>query len=309
MKRRKGKQARKSLNATPSAAGNQIRGIALGYDKSGQHEHAAGMRQAADIADKLGTGGVQDQLDYALKQIDEAIRVLSTVRSKVRAAGAIPSDVIVKADVEGTPVRGKRKLSSTRADRLPSSMLNAPIGYPEPTPTNGASKPILSACERAILTALKARGRPTSKVQLGILARYRHTSGSFNKALADLRPEYIDLVSPSIYTITKTGEDIIGHVAPLPSGAEAVAFWAEELGACAGAILKVVYKAHPNEVDAESLAQAAGELVNGVPYSARSGSFNKALADLRKLELMVGLRASDELMAATVTRAGLRKES
>ena len=294
--------SRKHLKVTPSAAGDQIRAAALAYERDGQHEHAAGMRQGADLADKIGTGGLQDKLDFALKQIDEAIRVLATVHT-MRQDDTAPT---IKFDVEGTRPRRHTPLLDPPPPReipLVSPGANKPgprALTPDHDPSGPQPMPSMTPCERAILSVLKAKGQPTTRAQLLILSGYRD-SGGFVKAIAILRGAgYIISPSSGLFIITPLGSDIIGHVEPLPTGPDSVRYWTTELGPCPGAILQVLAKHYPHGIDRESLARAAGEIANGQPYSAQSGGFVKAIGILRKLKLVEKrhLCATEALMTA-----------
>lgn len=90
---------------------------------------------------------------------------------------------------------------------------------------------------------------------------------------------------------TAVGSKAIGTVAPLPKGKALLGYWCEKVGVCAGTLLETLAAEYPKSVDRDDLAE-----VNG--YSPNSGSFGSALAELRALGLVVGTRASDELMEA-----------
>jgi hypothetical protein len=307
-RRKRQSAARKSLSATPSVVGDKIRTAAAVYEKAGQRDRAEGMRQAADIVDKHARGGSEDLVDFALMQIDEAVGILTGIRRQVRA----------DLDKPAAPPGILRRAAAARLDvPVPSSLLDTPKPRPKaatsenfglgnhhvPAPVREAaipidtSRPTLTRCEAAILRTLKARGTATSKPQVAVMTGYRVNSGSFNKAFTDLKAAgYIDVEQAGLYVITEAGSAAIGEVDPLPTGREALGFWTRKLGACAGAILQVMYDDYPRSVDKEDLADRAGALVSGKPYSSNSGSFNKALTQLRKIELVEGLRASRTLM-------------
>jgi len=297
-------RARKALNATPSVVGDKIRGAAMVYEKSGQHERAEGMRQAAGMVDKHARGGSEDLVDFALMRIDEAVSILTGIRRQVRAD--LGDALVAAANVPAPKKPGKFTQTATwaRAMRQESA---EPRPLPKPSVpsmlTPLASGPALMPCERAILTVLKARGKPTTRRQILILSRYRD-SGSFAKALTTLKGAgYITAPNTNVFTVTPEGSAAVGHVMALPTGPESVAYWANELGPCAGGILKALARTYPHSLSIEALIDNI-DAHDGVRYSnPPSGSFHKALTLLRKLELMEGttrgegsLHASDTLM-------------
>lgn len=287
--------ARKSLNAVPSAMGDKIRAAATVYEKAGQMERAEGMRQAAGMVDKHATGGPEDLLDYALIKVDEAIVDLQAIRHHQ-----------VMADVNGAHTAVAARTSTKRGSRQISALFNSlprtPLATRDPPPAPRAltppeSKPGLTPCEAAVLRTLKARSCGTDKKQVAVMTGYRVKSGSFNKAFTDLKAAgYIDTEPGGRYIITEVGSAFIGDVPKLPTGRQAIDFWRDKLGPCHGAVLLVMFEAYPSPVDKNDLANRAGQIVNGEAYSSGSGSFNKALTDLRKVELVEGYRLSRTLM-------------
>ncbi len=143
---------------------------------------------------------------------------------------------------------------------------------PKTTSLNGT----LGRCELAILAVLaRRRGRPTTSVQVGILAGYSPTSGGFNAALATLRAE--GLIDGLI--ITADGVKRAGAVDPLPTGMDLVRYWQSKLDKAEAAMLGALVAHHPKAMRKEQLGERTG-------YSPTSGGFNAALAKLRALELI-----------------------
>lgn len=62
----------------------------------------------------------------------------------------------------------------------------------------------------------------------------------------------------------------------------------EQLGKAEAALLSVFVKHYPRDVEKETASAESG-------YSVTSSSFSNALGRLRTLELVTGLRASEEL--------------
>lgn len=156
-------------------------------------------------------------------------------------------------------------------------------------PTSPAPQGPLREIDRAILQALSQIGSAT-RTQLGIITGYSHRSGSFASSLARLRKD--DLVGDLGYgkmAVTSRGAVMTASVKPLPTGKDAIGYWAEKLGSIAGALLQTIASAYPEELSRAELGSRTG-------YSTTSGSFAAALAKLRTMGLVEGMRASAFLM-------------
>lgn len=163
-----------------------------------------------------------------------------------------------------------------------------------PPTVNGMAKPSseqLTPCARALLTVLLQRGSANRK-QLAVMSGYSVTSGGFAQALAQLRNAgLLDGGASGFVPVLPQAERALGHVEPLPRGPALLEYWSERVGPCASAILERVVTEYPKSVDRTELASTTG-------YSASSGGFASALAQLRTLALLDGFRASDALMSA-----------
>lgn len=162
--------------------------------------------------------------------------------------------------------------------------------------TNGVALQPLSRCAHAVLQvvvqrALKDRATPTTREQVAILAGYSVDSGSFASALAELRRRDLVHNTPDGMVATDDGVRAVGPLQPLPVGWALLDYWVARVGPCAGAILTHLATTYPKTADRVELANVTG-------YSPSSGSFASALAKLRTLALIDGLRASDELMSS-----------
>lgn len=189
---------------------------------------------------------------------------------------------------------GKTHKQELEIKNLPKEKkyLTVPFSYggkqiTEPPVINGS----LGKCERNILIALAQRGKPSTKNQIGILAGYAITSGSFNNSLSRLRTSgYVKGGNENII-ITEDGLSVLGHYEPLPEGQELQKYWISELGKAESAILNVLVNNYPQELTKEQIAEECG-------YAVTSGSFNNSLSKLRTLELAEGrkeIKASESL--------------
>lgn len=171
-----------------------------------------------------------------------------------------------------------------RERRPPPAANGAP-----PRPTSVAVDE-LTSYQRALLHVLKRYGQ-MGRSELAFLAGYSPTSGSYNKALGLLRAS--GLLSGLSLTAAGDAAAAAAAVDVLPEGGDLVQFWCERVGEYAGTLLQIIVTEHPGALTRDELAERAG-------YSDTSGSFNKKLGKLRKLDLVArrALRASDALMAA-----------
>lgn len=150
----------------------------------------------------------------------------------------------------------------------------------------------LPAAARALLVALVQRHpKPSSLAQLALLANYSPTSGGVFKALALLRAQGLMEGGGDANRATAAGIKAAGDVPAIPNGAARLDYWYGRLPKAAAVILRVIAASHPGSTTMETLCNEAG-------YSSTSGGVFKALAVLRRLELISRdeLRVTDELM-------------
>lgn len=151
----------------------------------------------------------------------------------------------------------------------------------------------MGACERRILGFLNSkRGQAFSKVQIGAMTGYRHSSGGFNNSLSKL--SQMGLIQRTGTSISLAeGADVDGLVESVPHRLED---WISKLGACEREIYKKLLSAPGSTWDKQALGAETG-------YSATSGGFNNALSRLNTLGLMVrdgsGLRLNQEVVNAS----------
>lgn len=146
----------------------------------------------------------------------------------------------------------------------------------------------LDKCERKILTVLAQRGRRCSKKLVALQAGYSVTSGGFGQALANLRKtQYIEGSAANLQ-ITAGGIGALGDFDPLPEGDELIAFWIRSRPRCESQILMALFEVMPEPMSKAEVSDKCG-------YSPTSGGFGQALANLRKLELIVGGASALEL--------------
>ncbi len=147
----------------------------------------------------------------------------------------------------------------------------------------------LGACERKILGFLKLdTKRDFTKVQVGALTGYAHTSGGFNNALSKLFQMGLIHRGNGRLQISIEGEKAIEGY---PDGQYTLADWLNKLGACE----RKIY-AHLLETREHTTKEIIAEVTG---YSAGSGGFNNALSRLSTLGLIerssFGIKVNSEL--------------
>lgn len=151
----------------------------------------------------------------------------------------------------------------------------------------------LSALFEPVRARLFQAGRALSDTQVAARA-VMALSGTFDKYLSQQRASGWVEGSRQALTITRAGVDALGPFDPLPTGVDLQQHWLGELGAGKKSdMLRVLIAVYPSALADTQVALRAD--------MARSGTFDKYLSQLRRLQLVDGprsaLRASEELFA------------
>lgn len=157
-----------------------------------------------------------------------------------------------------------------------------------------------------ILEVMVAWGAAATPALLSFFTGYSVTSGSFNKALAQIKARGLVYVpTPGTFTLSEKGSLSVGTAPPLVRGLPLLQLTANRFDACAAAILKTAYSFFP-EAHSPRVVASMTKSPSGESYSATSGSFNKSIATLRKQRLIPkrgSIRLSEEFaLAAGLTR-------
>jgi hypothetical protein len=140
----------------------------------------------------------------------------------------------------------------------------------------------IGRCERAILSFLCMReGKSFSKVQIGALTGYSHTSGGFSNAISKLiQLNYINRLGSSVCINSSSADEIkeiLGNDFQSNS-VESLEQWLTKLGKCSREIYQVLMQDPSKSWTKTDL----GEETN---YSHTSGGFSNALSQLNTLGL------------------------
>lgn len=173
--------------------------------------------------------------------------------------------------------------STIRAPKVSKSAKNDKSGAPEAeTAANrGTGTPDpgfrLGKGHKAVLSVLAQRSGPMDRKQLGFFAKYSPSGGGFNNIIGKLRTE--GLVSggwPIEITYAGLGA-IDGEWEPLPTGPDALEYWADQIGGMGAKMLRALAQVGP--LDREELGERVGAESTG-------GGFNNAVGKLRTAGLV-----------------------
>lgn len=273
---------RRRTNVPPSAVGEQLRRDAMAYrnPKAGLSQkeqainegRAEGLLDAANRVDlwlfehKGGEAFAVTPGPEAFAPIDAAPHPAPT------QAGTVTMEMFLS--LQETVGNLAALVAAEARGEVASGITHEVVDEPSESiyacETNRGSHG-LARCERAILTAMVQMGGSASEDVLLLLTRYKK-SGSWDTAMASLRKAgFVEGTR-----ITGEGRMAVGSVVPLPKGEALIAHWEQKLGACAGAILRLVVQ-NPEMSETDAL-EATG-------YK-KSGSWDTAVAKLRKLHLL-----------------------
>lgn len=195
----------------------------------------------------------------------------------------IPSE---KLNIKKNPVGPSitiDNIKEAKAEHLPTSKYQFPSRNDILNSNNSDDEVKLGKCEKAILSVLAQRARPTSKIQVGILSGYVASSGSFSNSLGKLNSLGCIRKNGNNLEITPDGIDAIqkmGGYAQFPQETEAIQqYWLGWLPKAESLILKNLIDAFPEGLSKEQIMEKTG-------YS-NSGSFSNAIGKLNTLELIV----------------------
>lgn len=153
---------------------------------------------------------------------------------------------------------------------------------------NGGSGESMGRCERALLTVLAQYPQGRRRSQMAILSGYSVASGGFANSLSKANSSGWRVTEGDLRKITSVGLTALGDYDPLPTGAELLQKWLNDLGKCEAAILRALADVYPRGLSRSATADVSG-------YSETSGGYANALSRLRTLELISG---SHELTAS-----------
>lgn len=227
-------------------------------------------------------------LNGQVERLEEVVTRLVLVASGIADIG---KDIGGIAEAVVSAI-GKVRMADS-ASRAPERRAVAPV--PAPAPRSAPAVPTtlvvddrpLGRAERALLNVLAAFPEGRTKTQVSILSGYSIKSSSFANALGALRSSGLAEGRDPI-RITSVGLEVAGDVEPVPTGTALLEHWRRQLGKAERALLDVLVDAYPAELTKEELSDRSG-------YSLTSSSFANAIGRLRSLQLVDGLRASEDL--------------
>lgn len=203
---------------------------------------------------------VEPLIAGALADVDESLRIMGAFRDTV---------LLLLARAEEEPVAPK-----------PAPVRRAPVAAvarPIPSPRTGDSDIQLKAGARRILDTL-ARHYPqrVTKAQLGTLAKFKITGGTFLTYWSTLKRYGLVDERDGLIQLTDAGMDYVGHVPAVPlTTDEVLSQWHSVLKAGARKMLDVLVAVYPASLPRSALADR-------VEMESTGGTFNTYLGTLRR---------------------------
>ncbi len=230
------------------------------------------------------------QIEWIAQRVEVAAK---SCVEKLAAAEQSVQKIVKDAQAAIAPV-APRPVSPAAAPQRAAPAIPARGARPAAsTHSNGRSTEPLGRGERRILTALAQYPAGRMQVQIAILTGYAHSGGGFRNYLGALRSRGLIENAGDQLRITAAGNAALGTFSPLPRGEELLAHWRTQLGKAERLILEELYRAYPQMLSRDEIAERTG-------YEVEGGGFRNAMSRLRTLELVSGkgeLRASEDLFS------------
>ena len=227
------------------------------------------------------------QLEKILGRFDDWRKALET-RSQDLCAAAAEISATVRARLAPGPISPRMEVVRQHRRAADSKKILERRSVSDDTG--------LGAGERKMLEALALRHPdPLSKAQLGLLAGYAASGGTFRTYLPRLHRTGLVAVRNDHVTLTPTGRATIGEFRHAPQTPEQVrSMWLGALDQGPRRMLEVLIAAYPKSLTKGELGEASG-------YEAAGGTFRTYLPKLKRLGLVEvdsdQVRASEELFA------------
>lgn len=203
------------------------------------------------------------------------------------------ADVLPPSDPQQTDIDPRyfehlipRDVPVPRGRRRASEVIETTNGHGSMNAVDTSGLAPLGAYARLILGVLVRFGRPCSTT---LVAHFlgRSVSGSFDTAVAELRRHgYVEGDSSALGVARPPDPSLGLDTTPLPTGQALLGMWLDKLDQCPAAILRTLHAHHPQALSVEDAARLSRK-PDGTSYAV-TGSFDTAVAKLRKLELIEG---------------------
>ena len=245
-----------------------------------------GVRVADPRAIERAVQQAKTQFEAGISERDRAIKDLSVCLGKIgtaagRAVNRLPqlkSVQITLPKVSGAEIQTKGAVLSKRAADHESQ---AKAETSHPLPENDREARQLKSGARKMLQIL-AQWHPETRTrdQLGALAGFAPTGGTFAEYLSALRKSGFISENGHGVSITEQGLDAAGAVDSAPSSTnELVSMWKGKFKAGVGKMLDVLVEVHPDYISREDLGEATD-------FASSGGTFAEYLSCLRRARLI-----------------------
>lgn len=253
------------------------------------------------VSSQMLTDGVHFDVDamkaYVDRELDRfVIHVQDSLahrRGELLAAlsGADWPQVLARLSQITHPTTTATAPRSPLAGRVAPALAQATSRRPARRVSQPADPAVKGGKFKTLMTALAQAGQPLTDAQLAARA-VMALSGTFDTYIGQMRQfGWIEGTRQAL-AITPAGLTALGHVDPLPTGADLRRHWLEQVsGGKERALLEQLFDAYPDALTAADLARRAD--------MALSGTFDTYIGHLRRLLLVEGprsaLRANPEL--------------
>jgi uncharacterized protein len=172
--------------------------------------------------------------------------------------------------------------------KVETPLVTSGLLIPSDIPSEIATGPM-----KMLKAAAQFYPKTITRSQMGLLAGYTPSAGTFGNYLGELRKLGLIKVSDDEIMITDEGLDAAGYTEPLPNDPQQLLeLWSNKLTMGPAKMLKIVADAYPSWITRQELADRSG-------YTASAGTFGNYLGELRRNSLIEvkgnQVRARDEL--------------
>jgi hypothetical protein len=220
---------------------------------------------------------VQAALSPFRKAIADRDRFIARITKDVQALTQLkPPEAM---DDKATVLQGSAHLP--QINRPQAAEVRTHVALPARTQRVDDDSPQLKKGARKMLTILAQwHPEPKTRDELGALAGFAPTGGTFSDYLSKLRLSGFIHENGNGVAITEEGMQAVGDIPERPNSTdELVGMWKSKFKAGVGRMLDVLVEAHPSMLTREDLGERSG-------FAASGGTFSDYLSQLRRARLI-----------------------
>lgn len=244
-------------------------------------------QKAVRDRDQQWAAMLRTQTDSAMTWMDTLLKGIGDARQWTSGLKTLKPGPAL--DSQATPAEHRTSSYETHEKQPISAVRIAAANPPHRTTADGGDR--LGGCPGAVLRVLAAYPEGRTRRAMALQAQYAVNGSTMRNALSTLRTRGLIEGDAVCLRITDAGRELVGDVEPMPTGRELLAWWANELGGCPGAVLYAISNAG-GELSRLEIAGQTG-------YEATGSTMRNALSKLRTLEL---ISRGDPIQLADVLR-------